>query len=354
MPQVRGQAICTSLQHRFCLLYLTAAVLCCKSIYQADLLDFQGINVDQNSNDVHPLFVMIMQIAFGKTNNGQSRYGRAIRHKDVTLCCIGALSFYLMMRFSVTCEFEEFTVDDWCDNKKWFDTKLLVDVNSADKTKKLQNDSYGDRVKAVLQSLGLACNKLLHLGRGLGAKLLDLLEEFKEENRQMGQWSPDVVDNSYSSKLPMRPMRKLAGYTTTTPMYYNKRTVVTPPEELLRLTPIGKWVYEATTGVIDRVQTSKKAGAHQTALGFLKFLCYLNQTFLQDAAAMLVNHPDGANHPMYAHLDVLRSRQFNVSETVKLLPVSGSIVCHTISLFCTFYRIIKKRWPLNCMATRIP
>ena len=57
-------------------------------------------------------------------------------------------------------------------------------------------------------------NMLVHLGRKLGAHMLDFLEEFKEDKQLMGQWSPDVVDNHYSTKLPMRPIRKLAGYTT--------------------------------------------------------------------------------------------------------------------------------------------
>jgi hypothetical protein len=65
----------------------------------------------------------------------------------------------------------------------------------------------------------------------------------------MGQWSPNVVDNSYSSKLPMRPMRKLAGYKSTNPMYFNTRTVVMPSEQLCRSTPMGRWCYDATTDV---------------------------------------------------------------------------------------------------------
>jgi Centromere DNA-binding protein complex CBF3 subunit, domain 2 len=239
------RSVCTAFRHRFCLLKLTSGLPWCESLYNAELSDFQGITVTQNETDVHPLPIMIMGIPVGKTNKGAIRYGRALRHKNVKLCCYGALAFYLTIWFFLTKEFVDFTVGDWCENKKWFDVKLLVDVNGCNKTKKMQNDLYSDKVKDVLKGLGLACNKLLHLGRNLGAKILDLLEEFKEEKRQMGQWSPDVVDNSYSSKLPMRPIRKLAGYTSTTPMYYNKQTVVEPSEELLWMAPIGRWCYDA-------------------------------------------------------------------------------------------------------------
>ena len=55
----------------------------------------------------------------------------------------------------------------------------------------------------------------------------------------MGQWSLDIVDNHYSSKLPMRPIQKLAGYTTQQSLYYNLRSIVEPKESLLRQTPMG-------------------------------------------------------------------------------------------------------------------
>ena len=32
----------------------------------------------------------------------------------------------------MTSEFDEFTLDDWLDNKKWFDVKLLVDTSRHD------------------------------------------------------------------------------------------------------------------------------------------------------------------------------------------------------------------------------
>lgn len=105
-----------------------------------------------------------------------------------------------MHGFALSFEFEDFTIADWCDNGKWFDIKLLVDVCSGEKTKKMQSDSHSDRIQTVLESLGLTANKPLHLGRNLGAKTLDPLKEWKEEKCSMGQWSPDVRDSSRSSK----------------------------------------------------------------------------------------------------------------------------------------------------------
>ena len=237
---------------------------------------------------------------------------------------VGAIALYLMYRIHLTKELADLTLEEWLQNEKWFDLKLLVDVNGGDNTKRLQHDSYAKKIKEVLKKLGLTCKKLLHLGRGVGAKMLDFFEEAKEEKRSMGQWSPDVVDNSYSSKLPMKPMRKLAGFHTSQPMYFNTRTVVEPPEELLRATPIGKFCYGAASFVDDAVRNAKKEGEHQTALNFLKFLCHMNKVFLQDTAAMVSLHPERASHRLYRDLDVLNSPAFKVS-TDRVVPVTRTV-----------------------------
>ena len=63
-------SICAALHHCFVFLYLTSGILGGGSLYQADLLDFQGITMAANAGDLHPLYIMIMQIPFGKTNRG--------------------------------------------------------------------------------------------------------------------------------------------------------------------------------------------------------------------------------------------------------------------------------------------
>ena len=56
-----------------------------------------------------------------------------------------------MYWFYCTKEFKDMSVKDWLDNKKWFDVKLLVDINAGDYTREMQSDSYGKHIKAVLQ-----------------------------------------------------------------------------------------------------------------------------------------------------------------------------------------------------------
>jgi hypothetical protein len=50
----------------------------------------------------HDAVILIMQILEGKTNNGKMVWGCTMRHKNVDICSIGALGFYLMSRLEVT------------------------------------------------------------------------------------------------------------------------------------------------------------------------------------------------------------------------------------------------------------
>jgi hypothetical protein len=81
----------------------------------------------------------------GKTNHGQVLYGRAMRHKNVNLCFVGSLAFYLGYRFYLTNEFDDstFLVNYWLDNEKWYNIKLLVDGirADADHEQSMKNDT---------------------------------------------------------------------------------------------------------------------------------------------------------------------------------------------------------------------
>jgi Centromere DNA-binding protein complex CBF3 subunit, domain 2 len=260
-------------------------------------------------SDVHRPWLLITQLQFGKTNHGQKLYGRATRHRNVKLCAAGGVAFYMMYRIYCTREFHNFTVEDWMDNEKWFSIKFLIDVNSADTTKEIKNDSYAKKIKEILKQLCIACSKLLHLGRVVGARILEMLEEESEEIRRMGQWNPSTFDTSYSSKLPMGPIRKLAGYHSGNRCYFNTRTTVTCPDELLRKTPIGEWCYDALAALVEE----DVEGTHQTAMYVLRWFCDINEIFLQDAAAMHVLFPERADHVMFEVLPVFHSEEWMVN-----------------------------------------
>jgi Centromere DNA-binding protein complex CBF3 subunit, domain 2 len=171
--------------------------------------------------------------------------------------------------------------------------------------KEMLKDSYGQHEKKILQGLGLSSSKLLHLGRNMGARILEMLEEESDEIRRMGQWSPSMFDNHYSCKLPLRPIRKLAGFQSDSKLYYNKRAVVEPSESMLRSTPMGHWCYDAYSAVIEKDQDGK----HQTAQHVLRFLCELNRIFLQDAAAITVLH-DRGDHPIFKHIPMIATEEW--------------------------------------------
>jgi len=81
------------------------------------------------------------------------------------------------------------------------------------------------------------------LGRKLGSKILDVLEEETREIKRMGQWADGVWENACYSKIPFGTIRKLAGCFATNEFYFNTGTTVKAPEALLKATPIGEWVY---------------------------------------------------------------------------------------------------------------
>jgi Centromere DNA-binding protein complex CBF3 subunit, domain 2 len=306
---VKGnRSLNSALRHRYCMLHLTSGILRCESIYRAEFSDFLGIHVPKQDTDVHQPYLMINQIGIGKTTHGRRQYGRATRHKDVRLCCIGAFAVYVMHRFHCTGEFADFTLDDWLNNKKWFDVKLIADVNSADTTKAMKNDSYEIHIKSVLTRLRLNLNKILHLGRNIGAKWLELLEAEQSEIDKMGQWAAGMQQNCYSAKLPMGPIRKLAGFFGKAKIYFNTRTVVDPPSELLLMTPIGQWVYGAYEGVTE----AANPGKNMTAISLLRFFVDINRIFLQDAAAMMVLHPEREDHALFKEMPCFLCDEFQV------------------------------------------
>ena len=98
----------------------------------------------------------------------------------------------------------------------------------------------------------------------------------------------------------MRPIHKLAGFNKAGGMYYNKQTVVEPPIELLLMTPVGRWVHQAK----EWIDEANLVGAGKmTAANVLNFMVELNKVFLQDSAAMMIQHPTRASHPIF-HLDL--------------------------------------------------
>ena len=99
--------------------------------------------------------------------------------------------------------FNDFTIEDWLDNTKWFDIKLLVDVSSPDKMKEMKNNGYSKHMKTLLTKLRIISDIVCHLDRKLGTEIFELLEEETEVLKKMAQWNPPVFDSACSTKLPL-------------------------------------------------------------------------------------------------------------------------------------------------------
>jgi hypothetical protein len=226
------------------------------------------------------------------------------------------MAMYLMLRFNITREFSDPDFD-WLNNEAWFRIKLLVDpFRAGDFNQPMKSGTYARAVKKVFTTLGLVSSHLVHIGRVMGSKILEVLEIEGEEIRRLGNWNPSIQEACYSTKLPMVPIRALAGFASGNGIYHNQRTTVEVPEDLQKSTPIGKFVF----GAIDKVaEANINGGGHDTAAMFLEFLKNMNIIFLQDMAVIKLEHPqrlmdnDGNKHPLIVQVDALDSDAFSVS-----------------------------------------
>ena len=226
---------------------------------------------------------------------------------------MGAYAFYLVVRFYMTEEFKSVPDNYFCQNSTWFDTKLLVDCYAADYCKQMSNDSYSKFMKHILTEENIASNHIVHLGRVLGSADLELLENEKDGTLDMGNWSADVHKRSYSIKMPIKSLRRSAGFVLADGMHHNTRTTVQPsPEDddLIFLPfPFVKRCMKAVLAAKEEASNGSQSHLN-TAVCFLELLDELALVFLQDAAAMLILHPERGDNAMYKHIPVLKTEVF--------------------------------------------
>ena len=201
---------------------------------------------------------------------------------------------YLECREGICGEFSSMRKEEWFDNSHWFDIKFLADVNgpSSNTKEEMKSDTYGDKVKQHLETLGLPMNKVLHLGRNIGTKYLDIMEVDAAEVKRMGQWNQSIYDKSYSSKLPMQAIRSLAGFDAGNGMHFNTRTQVMPPDDLIEMTYLGR----LSTCMLQQI-SNEEGSDHPTAYGVLQWMRDMSIILLQDLAAAIVLVPDRGSMP---------------------------------------------------------
>jgi hypothetical protein len=265
-----------------------------ESVYKGELSDMLTITM-QGENDPHPLELLILKIATGKTNKNLTLYGRCMRCADVRMCAFGAFGFYLMYRFEQTHEMD--VPPDFLDNAAWFDVKLLTDMRSHDNTKAVTDQTYQDSIKVICRDLGIATNHYLHLGRVMGAVELEQAEVESEAIRQLGNWDPKIQETRYSSKIPLKTIRKMGRFRAADGMHFNPRTVMMPGESLERM--IFPFADACLEKVLAKCQEDGKD--RWTAIHTLRLWIKLRRIILQDAAVILEYYPARSAHPLFRH-----------------------------------------------------
>jgi hypothetical protein len=157
----------------------------------------------------HDALIFILQIHKGKQNlDGRIVWGRSMRHADVSLCSIGALAFYLVMRLYITKETINIT-----DKKSWFNRKLLIrPTKGADLNQEMVYSHYGRVLEKIRRKLEIEIAKFKHFGRLYGQMDGELKDMDEEDLDHVGNWNGDSRKKHYSLKIPFRGIRQLAGH----------------------------------------------------------------------------------------------------------------------------------------------
>ncbi|KAG2191953.1 hypothetical protein INT47_004736 [Mucor saturninus] len=144
-----------------------------ESIRNAELTDFQTINLDPESvrSDIkcHALVMILRQ---GKTNkNNHLELTGCIRSTQVEICPIMIFGLYLFWRFHVQNEpFPDFTTSE-----NWYRIKLFKSSDS-DTTKVWAYASHRDAVARGLEGAQIFTMKKTHINCGSAARMADLAE----------------------------------------------------------------------------------------------------------------------------------------------------------------------------------
>ena len=125
-------------------------VLCGEFLFKCELSDL--CSIVKSDKGAHSCLIFMMQIITGKTNGQKTMYGRVMRHRDVSMCPISALGFYLMARFHSTGELLRcnFSYD-----ASWFNVKLLTDCNNPQNHRPITNQAYAKTMRSACKALSV-------------------------------------------------------------------------------------------------------------------------------------------------------------------------------------------------------
>ena len=238
---------------------------------------------------------LIITTRAGKQNqHGRLETAGALRSRDPLICVLGAVAFYLLLRWDLTDE----PFPDFNNRAQWYDIRLLKSTDAGPTSEFAYNSQRGWAIKAFAYA-GIQSSKKTHIGRSSGAKTAELKGISEAQIRRAGRWNQEQMVGCYLNSLPRKFMRTMAGHPPQMGCFEIRRARTPPPDSLLPLIwpGLNKWAGKFGPGP---GQVNDLAAA-----GFTGLLFYLREVVLEDSVLLMRQFPECAvwSHPVFQHED---------------------------------------------------
>ncbi|PPQ81847.1 hypothetical protein CVT24_008666 [Panaeolus cyanescens] len=271
------------------------------NIEEVPMPDREGADMDRR---VKALVVMSNQ---GKTNTtGRIDKHYAFRHRNVHLCPVSALAFYLFSLWHVFGRSPPNFVPSYTDKRAsgdhgyraWYSTLLFPPLRSAtsDDTVPMSYENHRKQCNDQKEHLNLSHHASTHGGRSYTATTAIALGASTDSVRALGNWSFSGSWSLYNHSLPIDAMVAAAGCNGhQIDSYFVLRECIVPPNELL--SSLFPWVDIEEAAYNSRILQKKEA--KDGALRYLlNLLLYLRLVLAQDAAILYQESP---NAPIFEY-----------------------------------------------------
>ena len=279
---------------------------------------------------------LILTTRAGKQNqHGRLETAGALRNRDPLICVLGALAFYLLVRWDLSPE----PFPDLQDRPTWYDIRLIK-ANGTDPTTALSYNSQRDWVVKAFGYAGIHSNKKTHVGRSSGAKTAELKGVSEAQIRRAGRWNQEQMVGCYLNSLPRKFMRTMAGHPASMGSFEIRRARVLPPESLMSLIwpDLEKWRGRFGPGA-DQIQDL-------AAAGLVNLLLYLREVVLQDSVVLKDQYPRSAvwAHPVFQHPDYRKFAQ-EVSASVEAddRPAQLTFLAQAVPVLTDYLQSVESR-----------
>jgi hypothetical protein len=231
---------------------------------------------------------LIFTTRAGKTTqHGRLETAGALRSRDPDICLLGALAFYLLLRWDLSPE----PFPDFGSPRQWYSTRLIK-AAGADPSAGISYNTQRSWVSRAFDYAGVVSAKKTHAGRSSGAKTAELRGVSEAQIRRAGRWNPDQMVGCYLDALPRKFMRSIAGHPAQMGCFNLPRAVTPPPALLSMIWPeLDQWVEGAR-------KPKDLAGT-----GTVNLLACLREVVLQDSAFLIDRYPGSPvwSHPVFRH-----------------------------------------------------